>query len=85
MMHSTITDRFQTTIPLDVREALNLQPRQRVSYELRQDGSAIIRPVPPLDELFSSVKLAKPVASIRAEKEAARKAMAREASLKGLK
>lgn len=85
MTQSTITDRFQTTIPQDVREALKLKPRQRVSYEVRPDGSAIIRPVPRLDELFGSVKLGKPVASIRQEKEAARKAMAQESSRRGLK
>ena len=85
MAQSTITDRFQTTIPLDVREALNLKPRQRVSYEVRTDGSAIIRPIPALDELFGSITLGKPVASIREEKEAARKAIAQEVSRKGTK
>ena len=41
MTQSTITDRFQTTIPVEVRQALNLSPRQRVSYEVRPDGSAV--------------------------------------------
>jgi bifunctional DNA-binding transcriptional regulator/antitoxin component of YhaV-PrlF toxin-antitoxin module len=82
---STITDRFQTTIPLEVRVALKLKPRQRVSYELRADGSAVLRPEPELDELFASVKLKRPVASTRAEKKAAREAMARESGSKGLK
>ncbi|MDB6040462.1 MAG: hypothetical protein JWM99_4303, partial [Verrucomicrobiales bacterium] len=44
MAQSTITDKFQTTIPLEVREALKLSPRQRVSYEVRSDGSAVMRP-----------------------------------------
>ena len=65
MTQSTITDRFQTTIPADVRAALNLKPRQRVSYELRSDGAAVMRPVPQLDGLFGSVKLGRPVASAR--------------------
>jgi bifunctional DNA-binding transcriptional regulator/antitoxin component of YhaV-PrlF toxin-antitoxin module len=78
MTQSTITDRFQTTIPLDVRQALKLKPRQRVSYELRPDGSAVLRPVPRLDELFGSVKLGRPSASTRQEKQAARDAIARE-------
>ena len=85
MTQSTITDRFQTTIPLEVRVALNLEPRQRVSYEVRADGSAILRPVPRLDELFGSLKLSRPVADTRTEKKAARDAMARDASAKGLK
>jgi len=84
MTQSTITDRFQTTIPLDVRQALKLKPRQRVSYEVRPDGSAVLRPVPRLDELFGSVKLGRPAASSREEKRAARDAIARDASREGL-
>jgi bifunctional DNA-binding transcriptional regulator/antitoxin component of YhaV-PrlF toxin-antitoxin module len=84
MTQSTITDKFQTTIPLEVRVALKLKPRQRVSYELRPDGSAIMRPEPGLDELFGSLKLKKPVASSREEKRAARAAIAREAGNEGL-
>jgi bifunctional DNA-binding transcriptional regulator/antitoxin component of YhaV-PrlF toxin-antitoxin module len=85
MPHSTITDKFQTTIPLEVRLALNLAPRQRVSYELRPDGSAVIRPVPSLDELFGSLAPKRSVASTREEKRAAREAMAREAGREGVK
>ena len=83
MAQSTITDKFQTTIPLEVRLALNLKPRQRVSYEVRGDGSAVMRPVPGLDELFGSLKLKRAAASAREEKQAAREAMAREAAKKG--
>jgi bifunctional DNA-binding transcriptional regulator/antitoxin component of YhaV-PrlF toxin-antitoxin module len=84
MPQSTITDKYQTTIPLEVRRALKLSPRQRVSYEVRPDGSAVMRPVPRLDELFGSVKLNKPVAATaREEKQAARDAIAREASGEG--
>jgi bifunctional DNA-binding transcriptional regulator/antitoxin component of YhaV-PrlF toxin-antitoxin module len=85
MPQSTITDKFQTTIPLEVRVALKLAPRQRVSYELRPDGSAVIRPVPGLDELFGSVALNRPPASPREEKVAAREAIAREAGREGIR
>jgi antitoxin PrlF len=85
MAQSTITDKFQTTIPLEVREALKLKPRQRISYEVRPDRTAVMRPEPALDELFGSLKLSRPVASSREEKQAARQAMAREASQEGLK
>lgn len=78
MAQSTITDKFQTTIPLEVRQALKLTPRQRVDYEVRPDGSAVLRAVPRLDQLFGSIKLKRPVASTREEKAAARQAMARE-------
>ena len=85
MIQSTITDRFQTTIPYDVREALKLKPRQRVSYEVRPDGSAVIRPVTALDELFGSVKLNRPFVSPREEKEAARAAIAADVASKSRK
>jgi len=78
MTQSTLTDKFQTTIPLEVRRALRLSPRQRLGYEVRPDGSAILRPVPSLDQLFGSIKLKRPVASTQEEKAAARQAMARE-------
>ena len=84
MSQSTITDKFQTTIPLEVREALKLSPRQRVSYEVRTDGSVILRPVPGLGQLFGSIKLGRPAASSREEKRAARAAIARSMSKKVL-
>jgi bifunctional DNA-binding transcriptional regulator/antitoxin component of YhaV-PrlF toxin-antitoxin module len=84
MVQSTITDKFQTTIPLEVRQALKLAPRQKVSYELRPDGSAVIRPVPGLDELFGSLKPGRPVGTTREEKQAAREAMADEAGREGV-
>jgi hypothetical protein len=64
---------------------LKLKPRQRVSYEVRQDGTAVMRPVPQLDGLFGSIKLGRPVVSAREEKEAARAAIAAEASREGHK
>jgi len=85
MTQSTITDKFQTTIPVEVRQALNLKPRQRVSYEVRDDGSAVIRPVPRLESLFGSLKLKQPVADTRTEKQAARRAIAQEADTEGRK
>ena len=84
MTHSTITDKFQTTIPLEVRQALKLAPRQRVSYEVRPDGSAVIRPVASLDELFGSLTLNRPAALPSEEKQAAREAIAHEAAGEGI-
>ncbi len=51
---------------------------------MRPDGSAVLRPVPRLDDLFASVKLGKRAAGNREEKQAARDAIAREASTEGL-
>lgn len=82
MTQSTITDKFQTTIPVEVRRALKLRPRQRVSYEICADGSAVIRSAPGLEELFGSVKVKRPIASPEEEKRAAQEAMARETASK---
>ena len=65
--------------------ALKLKPRQRVSYEVRPDGSAVMRPVTTLDELFGSVKLNRPVVSPREEKEAARASIAADVASKNRK
>ena len=43
MIHSTLTDQGQTTIPAQVRKALGLKPRQRLRYEL-VEGGVLIRP-----------------------------------------
>ena len=43
MIRSTLTDRWQTTIPVEVRKALGLQPRQGLLYEVRGE-SVVIRP-----------------------------------------
>ncbi len=83
MTQSTITDKFQTTIPREVREALGLRPRQRISYEVLSDQSVVLRAEPALDELFGSLKLKRPVASTQEEKQAAREAMARQSARKG--
>ena len=45
MIRSTLTERWQTTIPAEVRKALHLKPRQRLIYEL-VDGAVLIRPQP---------------------------------------
>jgi hypothetical protein len=56
-----------------------------VSYEVRADGSAVLRPVPRLDSLFGSLKVNRPVADSRTEKLAAREAIAQEAAREGSK
>jgi len=83
MTQSAVTDKFQTTIPREVRKALQLRPGQRLSYEVQTDGSVLVHPEPALDELFGSLRLRRPVAPTRREKQAAREAMARDAAGKG--
>ena len=82
MTQSTITDRFQTTIPLDVREALRLEAPEGFVAVRPGPISAVMRPVPGLDELFGSIRLGRPAASTQEEKQAARNAMARDSARK---
>lgn len=39
---STLTDRYQTTVPTPVRQALKLDKRDRVHYAIRPDGSVLL-------------------------------------------
>ncbi len=39
---STLTEKYQTTIPYLVRQALGLQKGSKISYYLQADGSVII-------------------------------------------
>ena len=80
MSISTLTDKGQTTVPQEIRLALGVAPRQRLAWEVRKDGSAVVRPVPSVMELAGSLKADVPFSSIRAETEAATAAWASESS-----
>ena len=54
-MHSTITGRGQTTIPRNVREALNLKPGDVITYEI-EGKSAIIKPAASILTLMGSMR-----------------------------
>ena len=71
MSISTLTDKGQTTVPQEIRQALGVAPRQRLTWELRQDGSAVVRPIPSVMELAGSLKSKVRFRSIGAETEAA--------------
>lgn len=45
MAHSTVTSKGQTTIPGEIRQALNIRPGDRLEYVLEGDG-AMIRVAP---------------------------------------
>jgi antitoxin PrlF len=76
MIESTITDKGQTTVPKEVREALGIKPRQRLQWDLAEDGSAVVRPEPSALALFGSLKSRKKFPGIKEEKAAMRKAVA---------
>lgn len=39
---STLTDRYQTTVPQAVRDALGLSKRDKIHYTLRDDGTVVL-------------------------------------------
>ncbi|WIX33027.1 type II toxin-antitoxin system PrlF family antitoxin [Salinicola sp. JS01] len=39
---STLTDRFQTTVPASVRQALKLKRRDRIHYSIRGNGEVVL-------------------------------------------
>lgn len=39
---STLTDRYQTTIPEPIREALHLGKRDKINYEIAENGKVMI-------------------------------------------
>ncbi len=71
MVTSTLTDKGQTTVPQEIREAMGALPRQRLVWEARNDGSAVVRPMPSVMELAGSLKSEVPFTNILEETEAA--------------
>lgn len=43
MSLATLTSKGQVTIPLDVREALGLQPQDKLNFTVLPDGTVIVR------------------------------------------
>lgn len=74
MVTSTLTDKGQTPVPQEIREALGVAPRQRLLWEVRQDGSAVVRPMPSVMELAGALNSKKQFKSVSEETEAAQAA-----------
>jgi antitoxin PrlF len=73
MLESTVTDKGQTTVPKEVRDALGIKPRQRLQWDLSPDGTAVVRAEPSALNLFGSLKSHKKYPGVQEEKAAARK------------
>jgi len=73
MLESTVTDKGQTTVPKEVRDALGIKPRQRLQWDLSKEGTAVVRAEPSALNLFGSLKNQKRFPGIQEEKAAARK------------
>lgn len=84
MPQSTITEKGQTTVPLEVREALKIPAGSRIEWSIQQDGSAIVRPQPNALDLFGSLKPAKAVPTRDKEKSAVAELIAAQAAKEGL-
>ncbi len=46
---STLTDRYQTTVPDPVRRALRLGKRDRIRYAIRSNGEVVLSRVEPAE------------------------------------
>jgi len=56
-IESTLTDRYQTTVPEPVRRALSLGKRDKIHYSVQSDGVVLVRrsgPAPDSDPVLSS-------------------------------
>jgi antitoxin PrlF len=84
MPQSSITAKGQTTVPLEVREALKIPPGSRIEWSIQGDGSAIVRPQPNALDLFGSLKPAKGVPTREKEKSAVAELIAAQAAKEGL-
>jgi antitoxin PrlF len=51
MIHSTLTFKGQTTLPRQIRDALDLKPGAQISYEI-QDGKVWLSKAPDIMDFF---------------------------------
>lgn len=56
MQSSTITSKGQTTVPEQVRKALNLKPHQKMIWEILEDGTVKVCPLPSLIDFIGCLK-----------------------------
>lgn len=83
MAISTLTDKGQTTVPQEIRDALKVKPRQRLNWSLGEDGTVIVRPQRSALDLFGSLKSPKKFPGKAAEREAMMQSTARHAAKEG--
>ncbi len=83
MAISTLTDKGQTTVPREIRDALKVKPRQRLTWKLQEDGSAVVRPQASALDLFGSLKSAKKFPGRVAERETVSRAVGKQAAKEG--
>jgi bifunctional DNA-binding transcriptional regulator/antitoxin component of YhaV-PrlF toxin-antitoxin module len=85
MSISTLTDKGQTTVPQEVRDALKVKPRQQLQWTVKKDGTAIVRPQPSALDLFGSLPTGKRFRSREAERQGTVQVIAEQAAKEGSK
>ena len=50
MKTAKLTEKYQATIPTEVRKALHLKKGDRIAFDIRKDGLIVLRKASPLDE-----------------------------------
>ena len=80
---STLTDKGQTTIPQAIRDALKVKPRQRLTWSVQEDGSAVVRPQGSALDLFGSLRAPKRFPGRAAEREAVSREVGKHAANEG--
>lgn len=81
MTQSTLTAKGQTTIPREVRQALELKPGMRLLYEIEGDH-VVLRSQSALSDVFGALKSKKAGTDFQKVREAAAHAWVRKSSLK---
>jgi antitoxin PrlF len=51
-LESTLTDRYQTTVPESVRKSLGLNKRDKICYTIQADGTVLISRVQQSDPIL---------------------------------
>ena len=76
MIKSTLNEKWQTTIPVEVRKALRLKPKQRLVYELIPGGFVVRAESGTLKDLYGILADGNASASKTEERNAVRAARA---------
>jgi bifunctional DNA-binding transcriptional regulator/antitoxin component of YhaV-PrlF toxin-antitoxin module len=84
MAISTLTIKGQTTVPQEIRKALKVKPRQRLTWSLREDGTVVVCPQPSALALFGSLKSSRKFPGRAVERAAAARTAGRHAAKEGI-
>jgi bifunctional DNA-binding transcriptional regulator/antitoxin component of YhaV-PrlF toxin-antitoxin module len=84
MSSSIVTEKGQTTVPLEVRRALKVQARQTLEWVLQDDGTALVRPHRSAVSLYATLKSPKRYTGRKAERDAMLRSQGAHAAREGL-